>query len=301
MNELVVEYQPRLVEEAVLLAVAGHERERAFHRERDRLYEVAEPEAREAAFRALHAAWFERLDLGREVVEALAERPAVAAGIDRCRVASAASSRDEMAELFVAAEAGAPGALHRAVVIRVRPARLLDSARLLAFLRRELLHIADMLDPAFEYEPRLSPSDGGPAHERLVRDRYGILWDAYVDGRLSRLGWAPPGTRAERLAAFRRAFPMLGEQVEAAFDRFFEAEALRHAELVEFAARGGRCPLCRFPTRAFEPEPDRLPPAAQERIREDFPGWEPAAGLCLQCADLYRSCAQPAATPTSPG
>ncbi len=289
MNEIVVEYEPRLVEEAVLLAMAGHEGERVFYRERDRLYEVADPEAREAAFRALHAAWFGRLGLWREVVQTLVERPAVAAGIDRCLVASAVSSRDDMVELFVAPENGAAGVLRRAVVIRVRPARFLDSARLLAFLRRELLHIADMLDPAFEYEPRLPPSEGGPAHERLVWDRYGVLWDAYVDGRLSRLGWAPPGARAQRLAAFRRAFPMLRERVEAAFDRFFAAESLRHGELVEFAAHGGRCPLCRFPTHAFEPEPSRLPPDVREQIRSDFPEWDPAMGLCLQCADLYRA------------
>jgi hypothetical protein len=286
VNELVVEYDPRLVEGAVLLAVVGHEGERAFHRERDRLYEIADSEVREAAFRALHAAWFERLNLGREVGQALAERPLVAAGIGRCLVASATSGRDEMAELFVTTEAGA---LRRAVVIRVRPARLLDTVRIREFLRRELLHVADMLDPAFGYEPQLPPSEGGPAHERLVKDRYGVLWDAYVDGRLARLGWAPPGTRAERLAAFRRAFPMLGERAEAAFDRFFGAEALQHADLVAFAARGGRCPLCRFPTHAFEPEPHRLPHAAREAIRHDFPEWDPSAGLCLQCADLYRS------------
>lgn len=294
MNEFVVEYEPRLVEEAVLLTVVGHEGERAFHRERDRLYEIADSEVREAAFRALHAAWFERLNLGREVVQALGERPLVAAGIDRYLVASARSGRDEIAELFVATEAGA---LRRTVVLRVRPARLLDPVRLRAFLRRELLHVADMLDPAFGYEPRLPPSEGGPAHERLVKDRYGVLWDAYVDGRLARLGWAPPGTRAERLAAFRRAFPMLGERAEAAFDHFFGAEALRHADLVAFAARGGRCPLCRFPTHAFELEPDRLPLGVQERIHEGFPEWEPVAGLCLQCADLYRSRAEPAAAP----
>lgn len=303
-HALAVEYEPRLVEEATLLALRGTGEEAAFRRERDRLYEIADPEAREAAFRAFHAAWFERLGLSRAIGWALRERAAIICATRACVVTYAASARQEGAELFVRPpEEGTREADRRSVVLRLRPERLLAAPQLLEFLRHELLHIADMLDPCFAYEPWLPSADAGPANRELLKSRYRVLWDASIDGRLSRLGWAPAGVRVERLAEFRRAFPMLGEGVEEAFERFFGAPTLRHAELVAFAVDpasmldrssggsrpGGSCPLCRFPTHAFEPAPQRLPPAVRGRIRSDFPEWDPATGLCRQCADLYRA------------
>ncbi len=298
-----IEYEPRLVEEALLLALQGAGEGRAFRRERDRLYEVADPEARDAGFCAFHAAWFERLGLGSRIALALEECPSIAASTSRCLIAHASSGRDEGAELFVSAESGADGALRRAVVIRLRPETLVLPDRLRLLLRHELFHIADMLDPRFGYTPRLPLTDAGPSHERILRERYRVLWDAYIDGRLSRLGWVPAEIRADRLSDFARAFPMLGERTEEVFDHFFGAASLSHGELLAFAVDpenvlgrssgrrrpGGSCPLCRFPTHVFEPEPDRLSEAVRGQIRSDFPEWDPAAGLCLQCADLYRS------------
>jgi len=236
MRELVVECEPRLVEEAVFLAVRGRPVEREFRKERDSLYDVNDPEAREASFRAFHAGWFEQLGLGQVIEAALLEQPSVAAKIGRCLVACARSSRDEGAELFVSSENGAAGPHRRLVVIRLRPETLTIPERLRLFLRRELLHVADMLDPAFGYEPRLASSPAGPGHTQLRRDRYRVLWDAFVDGRLVRLGWAPVTIRAERLEDFERAFPGLGERMEASFERFFGDGALTHAELAAFAA-----------------------------------------------------------------
>lgn len=298
-----VEYEPRLVEEAVLLAMRDHA-EGDFRARRECLYEIADAEARDAAFRRFHGAWFERLGLGRGIDQALWERPSIGVAVRTCLVACASSDRQEGAELFVrpAGEVGSD-ADRRSVVIRLQPSMLLKPARLAEFLRHELLHIADMVDPRFGYEPRLPPSERGPAHEGLLRDRYRAVWDTYVDGRLARLGWAPAGIRAARLGEFTRAFPMLGEGPGAVFERFFSAATLRHADLLAFAVEpesvldcssggrppGARCSLCRFPTHAFEPAPDRLPSAVQQQIRNDFPEWNPAGGLCLQCADLYRA------------
>src|SRR3989304_1961441 len=70
------EWEPALVEGAVLHATRGHPRERGFRRERDRLYEIVDPEAREAAFRELHATWFERLPLGPPRAPAPPPQPA---------------------------------------------------------------------------------------------------------------------------------------------------------------------------------------------------------------------------------
>ncbi len=233
-HSALVEYEPRLIEDAVFYAVLGRQEETAFRAERDHLYEIGDPEAREAGFHAFHAGWFERLGLGAGLDEALREQPSVAANVARCLVASASSSGDEDAELFVSRESGLAGAPGRALLIRLKPETLTLPDRLRLLLRHELLHIADMLDPRFGYEPRL-PSAAGPARERLLKDRYRVLWDAYIDGRLAVLGWAPASARAIRLGEFKRAFPMLGELTEMFFDRFFGATALRHAELVSFA------------------------------------------------------------------
>jgi hypothetical protein len=313
-----LEYEPGLVEEAVLRAVRGHPRERGFRRERDRLYEIKDPEGREAAFRQLHADWFERLELGEPIALALREQPAIGAGTRGCRIALARSRQEEAAELFVRAGGGGPpDSDRRWVVVRLRPEALIAGEALLQFLRHELFHIADMLDPGFGYEPQLPASGIGPAHERLLRDRYRALWDATIDGRLARLGRAPASARADRMRDFLRAFPMLGEGTEASFLRFFHGLACTHDDLLAFATNpvgvarscapgprpatepagklpapgptpGERCPLCRFPTHAFEPDPLGLPAGTVGAIRGDFPHWEPAHGLCLQCADLYR-------------
>jgi hypothetical protein len=140
-------------------------------------------------------------------------------------------------------------------------------------------------------------------YERLLRERYRVLWDTSIDGRLVRRGWAARACRTLRLWEFCQTFSMLGPQTEAAFARFFHGNAVTHAELVRFACapeaylarpagapqQGERCPLCRFPTHAFEPEPMQLPHAVVQRLRADFPAWEPVQGLCQQCAELYRA------------
>jgi hypothetical protein len=235
VDELLIEYEPRLVEDAVLRALSGRAEEAEFRAERDPLYEIADPEEREARFRAFHAAWFRRLGLGQGIDEALQEQPSVAANVLRCLVAYTPWAREEGAELFVPSRSTAAAPLEPVVLIRLRPETLTLSDRLRALLRHELLHIVDMLDPDFGYEPWLPSSGAGRAKEQLVRDRYRVLWDAYIDGRLARLGGAPAGIRAERLSEFRRAFPMLGERAEETFEHFFEAASCRHAELMAFA------------------------------------------------------------------
>jgi len=278
-----VEYDPRLVEEVVLRAAVGRPEERDFRRGRDRLYELADPEKREAAFGAFHGEWFLRLGLCRPLEQALEERPALARGTRCCAVVRARSKKEEGAELFVSPDP----AEGRAIGLQLRPESFLDSEFLLGLLRHELLHIADMLDPRFGYEPGL-PDEGGAM--RLVQDRYRALWDACIDGRLVQEGRAPGAARQQRMQDFSRAFPALGE---GEFARFFDQPFHTHAELLERAlrpgaGREGRCPLCRLPTRVFEPQPEGLPPGVLARIRGDFPSWEPGQGVCRQCADLYR-------------
>ncbi len=291
-----VEYEPRLIEQAVLLAVSGRDEELEFRARRDRVYEIPDPEEREREFRAFHSAWFKRLGLDRPIRRALLEEPLVPRETRTCIVALALSRKAEGADLFVAP----PEVGGRSVGIRLSPERFTDAEGLLQFLRHELLHIADMLDPGFQYTRELPGLESDAAYARLIKDRYRVLWDVCVDGRLVRRGVAPAEIRSAGLSEFERAFPALGDRMEEVFEHFFEATSPTHPELAAFASNpsravgqgphpGERCPLCRLPTHAFEPGPDRLPPRLLGRIRAGFPEWAPRDGLCRHCADLYRS------------
>ena len=224
---MTIDYEPGLVEAAILVSTGDAP---AFHDERDPLYAIDDAEAREAAFATLHAGWFERLGLDRALVAALAERPEVGAACARCVVGRAGAVAAEAADLLVAPPA------RPTLLVRLTPARLAAPERVLTFLRHELLHVADMLDRDFGYEPRLPPTGAGRLLDDRRAERYRVLWDAYVDGRLLAARRALPAVRTERLREFRWAYPELGDRVERAFERFFEARRCTHAELVAFAS-----------------------------------------------------------------
>jgi hypothetical protein len=226
------EFEPRLVEAAVHEAVRGHGEERAFHGEREAVYEIGEAEAREAGFDALHVRWFERLALDRPFGEVLAGEPAIAAGCGRWLVAGARDRRDEAADLLVAAGD------RPTLVVLVMPQTVATPERLRLLLRRELLRVGDMLDPGFGYEPAPPPGAAGAGGGGAARAAYRVLWDAYVDGRLVRLGVLPGTVRQDRLKEFVRAFGDLDAGGEIAFERFFGGQPLTHGELVAFARSG---------------------------------------------------------------
>jgi hypothetical protein len=230
MTVMEVDYDPGLVEATVLHASRDRGVERMFRRERDRLYEIADPEEREAAFAALHGCWFQRLGLDQPLRDALGEQPGIAARCPRGIVGRALGPGDEHADLLVTAAAPPT------VLIRVTPKTLSARDQTLGFLRSELFHIADMLDPEFGYEPSLGDGPAGSPLERRRRDRYRVLWAAFIDGRLARRGRAAPDARSRRWHDFQQAFRDLGPAAEAAFERFWSAEQCTHAELAACAA-----------------------------------------------------------------
>jgi hypothetical protein len=286
-----------LVEEAVWLALRNDTAE-DFHAQREALYEIEDAEDRERAFAELARARFERLGLRERLERPLAERPRIATAVGLCTVSRATRPREEGAELYVQAHPErSPGPADRRLHIRLRPETLVDGPAAQSLLRSELLHVDDMLDPTFSYEPRLSASDAGPTYDRLLLERYGALWSTSVTGRLAQSGLLAPTARGPARSRFARAFPALAG-TDAAFERFFTGQRPTHAELVEFAHKPDpavgaqsatwRCPLCSLPVQDSQEAVDS---ALASRIRRDFPSWQPEAGVCLRCRELYEPAA----------
>ena len=97
--EFRITYDAALVEESVLLAERRLSVAEAatFRAERDRIYDVDEPDEREARFEELHGRFFLQLGLDRPLHEVLAERPELLLRTRRCRVLPAVSRQEEMA------------------------------------------------------------------------------------------------------------------------------------------------------------------------------------------------------------
>jgi hypothetical protein len=290
-----ITYDAAVVEESVLLAERRLSAADAanFRAERDRIYDADEPDEREARFEELHGRYFLQLGLDRPLHEVLADRPELLLRTRGCRVLPAFSRREEMADLR--AEIDAPAESPPTIVVRLRPQSLLEHEALRILLRRELLHVADMLDPEFGYTRELPSVETDPAVLKLLRERYRVVWDATIDGRLCRAGLLETSARAARLAEFTRAFPMLMERAQTAFASWFDGPQPRHAAIVAFiqeplgpgTADQMRCPLCRLPTRTRERGPEGLDRQVLLAIERDHLGWRPEHGRCSRCSEVY--------------
>ncbi len=294
-----VRYEIRVIEEAVVGAVRGLPvgDQRRFHRQREAAYEVADRDEREALFAHVHRSWFAGLGLHRPLDQALTEAGALRTRAGACRVVWAVSRKDELADLFD--QNGRPQDSSTVILVRLRPESLLEPETLLNFLRHEFQHLADMLDPTFGYRKQLPVSDAGPSYDNILRNRYRVVWDATIDGRLSRRGFAGSEVRQVRSREFGATFQMLGDEAGEAFATWFDDDHPTHERLVAFVldptSAGtpsgdrfvGRCPICRFPTAVLDPHPERLTEGAQRELIDDHPWWSLERGLCAQCADLY--------------
>jgi hypothetical protein len=299
-----IQYDPRFIEETVFHAQRDRYVSVELEEARNRIYEVAEADERENLFNDLNRSWFVRLGLGKTIEQALQEQAIIIEQVENCVIVRATRSKEEGAELFVAQDANQNNLEHRTLRVLLRPESLFDAKALTLFLRHEFFHIADMLDAAFAYEPTLPKAEGGPTYDTLITNRYRVLWDVTISGRMLQRGWCDASVREQQFSDFVHAFPMLQEdRLDELFSRFFDSEQPKHADLACFAfdprqasgslqrhaAPGTHCPLCRFPTHAFEAEPSHLGTEVLAALKEDFPNWTASLGLCVQCADLYRS------------
>jgi len=297
--------EPDLVEEVLLLfmrqaAAAGRpDYEQEYRRHVEPLYERVPVPDREAAFHQVHRRLFVRWGLDRPIREVLDEFPDVRRAVRAVVVARALSGREEGADL---------SRDRQKVGLKVRSERFLEAEGFRRFLRHEFQHVADMLDPAFRYDPDVVPTRP-PGVQALLYERYRVLWAVTVDGRLERAGRPTVATRADRWREFQALYGTLPEaDLRAAFERLWTWDRPTHPELWAMAQDprqvlawaqgaadapgptgplrlpGDPCPLCRFPTHRWVEAPS---PEVVARVRADVPDWDPAQGLCERCAEAY--------------
>jgi hypothetical protein len=240
-----MEYDPNLVEQTVFLAARRDARlECDLHQAVDPFYKMADEEGRSRAFREVTGEFFRRLHLDRIVPSFVAERPLIGQHIRACVVFEAAHGKAQSADVFVKEESAGGEQTQRTLVIRLCPESLLDAARLAPWLRRELLHAEDMVDPVFGYS--VNDIAGEPHERRLVLDRYRVLWDIYVEARLVREGRSEAAKAPRLWEGFVRALTYREHRPSReAFEMFLCTDRLTHRQLLGWASDPrSLCPAC---------------------------------------------------------
>ncbi|MFQ5990682.1 MAG: hypothetical protein ACE5K9_12285 [Candidatus Methylomirabilales bacterium] len=295
-------YEPALLD--AVLSTLIREREASgdlrftheYHALTDPAYRLA-PAAREDAFQRIHRRLFRQWNLATSFEAVLAEFPKLQEQIHMLWVVRAPSSRDEGADLQFPDRTAA--------IIRLLPRRLLDSRGLERLLHHELTHLADMLDPTFDYHYTEQIPGILPAEEPLVRDRYRLLWDITIDSRLQRAGRETAADREQRRIEFEAQYRGVPTPIlERTFERLWESPRPSHPQLMGMATHpgqvlfeswggtirslpGSRCPLCRFPSRSLRQGTGEIPVPLAREIQRDFPEWRSELGACERCLEGY--------------
>lgn len=242
------------------------------------------------------------LGFDRVIPEILGEFPELEGRIAVGSVERVRRVRDEGADLFVRPDPRP----RRTVVLKMRVETFTDPTFLLRFLRHEIGHVANMVDPAFRYEPDIAIPGESPAKKNIVIDRFRLFWSIQVDGQILRSGREPLRSREGRRWEFQEA--VADPACLEAFDRIWGGPLLSQADLllaaedpmtllqefgsgrdrsVETRQPGSPCPVCGFPTVDWAADPASLPSKVVARIQEEFPAWSPEEGLCARCEEVY--------------
>ncbi|MCZ6692073.1 MAG: hypothetical protein O7H41_21010 [Planctomycetota bacterium] len=303
-----IRYDPSLVEEVVyhtmrrLEVMGGGRLSRSYRRRRNRCYRFSDPTERERVFVALHRELFEVFGFDRVIPEILGEFPELEGRIAEGSVERVRRVRDEGVEFFVRPDPQQ----RRTMVLKIRVETFLEPEFLLRFLRHEIGHVANMVDPSFRYKPDIAIPGESSAKRNLVIDRFRLFWSIQVDGQIVRRGKEPLSSREDRRREFQEA--VADPASRGAFDHIWggplhsQADLLLAAEdpmtLLQ-AVRTGRdrsgetrqpglpCPVCGFPTVDWASDPESLSAKVVARIQAESPAWSPEKSLCARCEEIY--------------
>ena len=293
-------YDEDFVEAAVFLcASGGHEGIPSLHiarfnREREKLYVILDPDERNSAFFRLHLEWFREWGMETLLTRPLEDFPLLPRALILLAFRKSRGKNDEGTELYVN-EAG-----DRNGVVAMRPERLGHKAELVLFMHHELAHLHDMVDPAFGYVPELTVASPSLSQQRLARERYRLLWDVSIDGRLVARRRQTVATKEQRWREFSDGFDFWTvERQEQVFNSLWSNPQPTHRAFEELVCDprqlqsgngprpGASCPLCGFPTFAWADD-SHLTEHAVKLIRAEFPHWTRGQGACARCVDIYR-------------
>lgn len=295
------EYDSRLIELAVFHRIRVEPQlEPAVHAVLDPLYLLPAGAARDAKFHQAHAEMFQQLGLNRFIEDLLAEQPIVARRVDRCLVRQAARAKQESIELY---QRDDDPAATRTVLVQLTPEHLADPACCRDEMRRELQHVADMLDESFQY--RAADLAGQSPQDNLVRDRYHVMWNIYVERRLTSSGRIAGGKKTALKSGFLRSFGGRFDPPIAAFEALWSLDKLDHPTLMamaqdprrlpgwEAASGGGDlretlgspCTLCGFSTFDWFNLQSEAGRRLVRILLERREGWDAQSGVCRQCAE----------------
>ncbi len=291
-------YDDDFVEAAVFLCASGRRpgapalQIRRFHAEREKCYSVADPDERNASFFKVHLNWFREWELEPLLTELLKEYPLLPDALNVLAFRQARGKNEEGAEMYVSTGV-------RNAMVALRMDRLERDGPLLRFLRHEFMHLHDMVDPAFNYSPQIHLPTHNQTQQRITRERYRLLWDITIDGRLTRAGRETVSRQEQYQALFDHAFSFWPEEKRRlVFDSHWNDNAPRHENILALAADprdlshaqeplpGGSCPLCHFPTFEWT-DMNGLNAEILSTLRKQFPQWSPDQGACKRCVEIY--------------
>lgn len=290
-------YEDDFVEAAVFLCACGRRRGvpalqiRRFHADREKCYALGDPEERNAAFFRVHLGWFREWGLEQLLTGLLTEYPLLPGALNVMAFRQARGKNEEGAELYVRDGV-------RNAMIALCMDRLERDEPLLRLLRHEFMHLHDMVDPAFGYSPQIRLPMQYQSQLRITQERYRLLWDITIEGRLARGGRGSADRKEQQQSLFESAFSFWPEaKRRQVFESHWNEPSPRHELLLDLAADprglrnaqeplpGGPCPLCLFPTFEWM-DVATLSPKTLSALRAQVPQWTPEQGVCKCCVEI---------------
>jgi hypothetical protein len=323
-----IRFQPALLQEVIDSFIEKTEREgdptyyKEFHELADPIYEKYTLEDREPEFKKLYQYLFGTWGFSDIISAAFNEYPILKERVGIVLVKGVLKEAEEGVDILrkwgaveqdLAKQFEQKGL--KGVGIKLIPRRFYDPA-LSRYCRHELMHVADMLDPEFGYDPDTKVGQN-PGEETLILQRYRVLWSLHVDSRLERAGKETMLPKQDRFKEFRSWYRKIPPpQLKSVFEGLWQTDTFNHSELVEMATdtlrvmdraidvEGGEvpetqnkvmlmpgfpCPLCRFPTYSWVEDLDtNVEEYVLDFIRENHPGWDVQYGACDRCVEVYK-------------